>query len=88
MQAGKTNGTTNHPQNTKSDYPRKSMNLINIVDNFFNFMWVGVADLYHGIQNTGPKGFCIPFMKMPTTGPDMQRSILSYALLFFLIFFY
>lgn len=61
MQAGKTNGTTNHLPNTKSDYPSKFMNLIYIVDNFFNFLSVGVADTYNGIQNTGPERFLHPF---------------------------
>lgn len=61
MQVGKTNGTTNHPQNMKSDYPSKSMNLINTIDNFFNFLSVGVAHIYHGIQNTGPEKFLHPF---------------------------
>lgn len=58
MQAGK---TTNHPQNMKSSYPSKSMNLIYIVDNFFNFFSVGGPDIYHGIQNTGPERFLHPF---------------------------
>lgn len=31
------------------------------------------------------QAFRIPFMKMPTTGPDMQHSILSYAFLLCLL---
>lgn len=36
------------------------MNLINIVDNFFNLS-AEEADIYRGIPNTGPERFLHPF---------------------------
>lgn len=64
MQAGKTNGTTDHPQSMKywvSDKSSKSMNLQNLSTIFINFFSVRVADIYLDIQNTGPASFLPPF---------------------------